>query len=266
VGTKDAGETEPPGKGTNTVLVAAGAGAGVLGCLFSPLIILVLLVGVIVVCAIGVIFWPLVIICDIFGCGGGSGDAQVNGDAVVQAFQGDGKGGLDADAVPADYLEAIQDAGAECTQIGPVVIAAQIQQESGFNKDLVGPDGAEGISQLPPDKFEEFGEDDDDNDKTSALDAEDSIRAQGRYMCSLAKEIDTLIANNEVKGDRLDMTLAAYDLGLDAVKQAKGVPDTDRAQSYVIGVRTSFALYSGAVRPPEGEDYPTITPLPLNGQ
>jgi hypothetical protein len=254
-------------KGMNTALVVAGASAGFMGCLFSPLILLILLVGVIVICAIGVIFWPLVLICQIFGCGGGGGDAHIDTDKVAEAFDSDGKGELSEGSVPTRFLEYIQDAGKECDQIGPIVIAAQIQQESMFNEKLVGPDGAEGISQLPPDKFEEFGEDDDDSDETTALDAADSIMAQGRYMCSLAKDIDALIASNELRGkdlNRLDLTLAAYHLGLDAVKKAKGVPDHSGAQSYVFGVRTSFALYSGAVEVPGGSSYPSVSPLPLD--
>ncbi|MFE9685392.1 lytic transglycosylase domain-containing protein [Streptomyces sp. NPDC006285] len=255
------------GKGMNTALVVAGAGAGFMGCLFSPLILLLLLVGVIVICAIGVVFWPLVMICQIFGCGGGSDDASVDSDKVAEAFASDGKGELIEASVPSEFLKYIQDAGKECDQIGPIVIAAQIQQESMFNAKLVGPDGAEGISQLPPDKFDEFGEDDDDSDETSALDAGDSIMAQGRYMCSLAKDIDTLVANNELKGkdlDKLDLTLAAYHLGLDEVKKAKGVPDHGGAQSYIFAVRTAFGLYAGAVELPEGETYPSVSPLPLD--
>jgi hypothetical protein len=254
-------------RGPNTAVVVAGASAGFLGCLFSPLIILILLVGVIVICAIGVIFWPLVLICQIFGCGGGGGGGGVDTDQVAEAFNGDGKGEVQEAAVPAAFLKYIQDAGEECDQIGPVVIAAQIQQESGFREQLIGPDGAKGISQLPPDKFDEYGEDDDDNDKTSALNAGDSIRAQGRYMCSLAKDIDRLIADGGVKDEEpnsLDLTLAAYHLGLDEVRKAKGVPEYGGAQAYVFGIRTSFALYSGVVNYPEGSGYPSVSPLPLD--
>lgn len=236
-------------------------GMAFLGSVLVVLIVLILLLGTIVLCAIGAIFWPVVIICSVFGCGGGDGSAQVDTDQVATAYQSDGQGTLAEEAVPEEFREPVQDAGTECPRIGPIVIAAQIQRESGFVKDLVGPGGAEGISQLPPDKFEEFGEDDDDSGETSALDAEDSIMAQGRYMCALAEDIAELAAHNEVKGDQLDMTLAAYELGLDEIKKAKGVPDHSRAKSYVMGVRTSFALYSGAVKPPEGEPYPSITPL-----
>ncbi len=210
--------------------------------------------------------WPIVIFCSIFnvcGSGGdGGGDGGEKGDRVMEVNNGDGREELYSPAVPTDLLRTVRDAGALCFQIGPVVVAAQIQQESGWNEKLVGTDGAEGISQVPPDKFEEFGEDDDNNGKTSGLDPEDSIMTQGRYLCSLAKQIDTLLDTKKVKGDPLDLTLAAYDVGLDKIKKAKGVPEASDANTYVVGVRSSFALYAGVVKPPEGEDYPTMSPAP----
>ncbi|MET4926990.1 transglycosylase SLT domain-containing protein [Streptomyces sp. PSRA5] len=245
-----------------TVVIAAGAVAGVPGCVLTLLIGLGALAAAVVVSAIGYFFMPLVIICDIFGCGGGDGGASVDDDRVAEVFAGDGRDELNEAAVPAQFLEHVKEAGAECDRIGPMVIAAQIQYESQWNQELVGLDGEKGLSQLPPDKFDEFGEDDDDNDDTSALDAADSIRAQGRYLCSLSKEIETLAANNKVKGDHLDLTLAAYDLGLSAVKQAKGVPASGGAQSYIYGIRSSFSLYSDAIKLPDGAVYPTISPLP----
>lgn len=62
--------------------MGAGASAA-LGCLFSPLIFLLILAGVLVLAVITIVFRPLVIICMIFGCGRGSGEAVV--DAVKQA-------------------------------------------------------------------------------------------------------------------------------------------------------------------------------------
>lgn len=249
-------------KGTNTILMAVAAGTGVSGCLLFPVIILILLAGVLVVCAIGFFFWPLVIICTIFGCGGGDGEASIDNDRVSEVFASDGSGELNEAAVPAGFLEYVKDAGEECDRIGPMVIAAQIQQESQWNEKMEGVGGKKGISQLPPDKFDEFGEDDDDSGGTSALNGGDSIMAQGRYLCSLSNELETLAANGQVTGDHLDLTLSAYSLGLDAVKKAKGVPTQGGAQSYVYGIRASFAIYSDAIKLPEGETYPTISPLP----
>lgn len=258
---KDSGAA---GQGLNasTVAIAAG-GTGLMGCMAIVLMIIVIL-AVIVQCAIGVLLWPLVLICHIFGCGGGGGGggAEVDQDQVVSAYNGDGKGELAEGSVPEDLLETINDAGDECAQIGPIVIASQIQAVSRWDRKLVGPNGAEGISQLPPDKFKEFGEDTDDNDKTSALDAEDSIMAQAKYLCSLSKSMGNLIATGVVKGNQLDLVLTAYDLGLDAVKAEGGVPETSHSQSYIASIRAQFALYGGAIKPPEGSDYPSISPYP----
>ena len=63
----------------------------------------------------------------------------------------------------------LREIGDLCSQIGPVVIASQIQQESGWNKELVGINGAEGISQVPPETFKKWGEDENDSDKASGL-------------------------------------------------------------------------------------------------
>ncbi|MFJ2833062.1 lytic transglycosylase domain-containing protein [Streptomyces sp. NPDC087263] len=246
--------------------IALGIGGGTVGCVIAFVLLLLIIAGTLVACALGWIFWPLMLLCKIgiLHCGDDSGGGSpVDTAQVVSAYSSNGRGPLNDSAVPPEYLARIEDAGAECHQMGAMVIAAQIQTESQFNEKLIGPDGAEGISQLPPDKFKEFGKDDNDNDKTSALDAADSIMAQGRYMCSLADEIDTLMANNEVTGDRLDLMLAAYDGGLDAVKQAKGVPDNSRAQSYIVSVRSSFALYSADVDLTDGEEYPTFSPRPM---
>jgi membrane-bound lytic murein transglycosylase MltF len=145
-----------------------------------------------------------------------------------------------------------------------VVIAAQLERESSFNKDMRGANGEEGISQLPPDKFEEFGEDEDDNDETRATDPEDSIMAQGRYMCSLAEKVKPIVDNGEAPDGQgvLDLTLAAYEVGLEEVQKAKGIPESDEAQAYVAGVRSLFPRFEGiggAVAPSEFPS-PTMSP------
>ncbi|WBB58529.1 transglycosylase SLT domain-containing protein [Streptomyces sp. WMMC500] len=246
----------------NILLIAVGA-TKALGCVFAIIFVTMVPITTFVLLGIAKTFWPLVIfckvipICDAGGGGGGGGD-----DRVQEVVEGNGKQELYAPSVPADLLAAVRKAGRECTEIGPVVIAAQIQTESGWNEKLVGPNGEEGISQLPPDKFDEFGEDEDDNDETSAMDPEDSIVAQGKYMCSLAEEIRVLLNNGQVEGDPLDLTLAAYDAGLDVIKDAKGIPKGSETNGYVFGVRASFPFYAGVEKPPDGETYPSPSPFP----
>jgi hypothetical protein len=120
------------------------------------------------------------------------------------------------------------------------VLAAQIEVESQFDAAKVGPEGEKGISQLPKHIFTVYGRDDDNNGTVSVLDPADSIFAQARYLCELADDVKKLLDAKKVKGDRLTLTLWAYDIGLDAVEQAGGKVPFD---SYPFRVRSSFATY-----------------------
>lgn len=240
--------------GPSTAKIAIGA-AGGLGCLTSPAVLLGTVIVVIVVGGLGVLLAPLIALIQLFG--GGGVDPAIEADKVVEVFQGDGKGELDPAQVPAELLEPIKAAGALCEAIGPVVIAAQLERESGFDANKVGADGAEGVSQLPPAVFTKYGQDENDNDKISAFDAADSIMAQGRHLCALAGEVQLLIDNGQAIGTVLDLTLAAYDTDLEAVRQAGGIPTTNQSQGYVVGIRALFARYEGIGAPP-----PSFTPSP----
>ncbi|MFJ4685186.1 transglycosylase SLT domain-containing protein [Streptomyces sp. NPDC091377] len=241
----------------NGLIVAGGC-----GCLATPLVLIGGAVVVIIWGGFGVLLAPLIALIMLFGGGGGSTAENENtANEVMTIFQGDGKGELDTSTVPEDLAEPIQEAGELCDAIGPIVIASQLERESGFNASMVGPDGEEGISQLPPEIFDQYGEDDDDNDKTSAFDAEDSIMAQGRHMCALAEEAQKMVDADETDASVLDLTLAAYHVGMDAVREAKGVPNTEGAQGYVAAIRAQFAKYSGVAAPPPGAT-PGVTPSP----
>ncbi|MEU4495962.1 transglycosylase SLT domain-containing protein [Streptomyces sp. NPDC023998] len=243
-------------KNANATKIALGA-AGGLGCLMSPALLLGGVIVIIIIGGFGVLLAPLIALILLFGGGGGGSDPADDANQVVDVLQGDGKGELDPDQVPADLVEPIRNAGAICDVIGPIVIAAQIERESNFNPTLVGPDGSEGISQLPPAVFKTFGEDEDDNGKVSAFDAPDSIMAQGRYLCSLAKEVQGLLDSGQAIGSVLDLTLVAYDAGVDAVRTAGGIPATNQSQGYVVGIRALFAKYQGLGAPP-----PSFSPTP----
>lgn len=256
------GVRPPKDTGGGAARIVAAALGG-LGCLVSPAVLLGGVVVIIVIGGLGVLFAPLVALILLFG-GEGSSDPAADADEIVTIFQGDGKGELDPDQVPEDLVEPIEEAGSVCDAIGPVVIAAQIEWESKFDPGMVGPDGAEGISQLPPAAFEEFGEDEDDNGEVSPFDAPDSIMAQGRYLCFLAEQAQQLVDSGGAIGDVLDLALAAYASGLDAVRTAGGVPATNDAQGYVVGIRALFAKYQGVGAPPPSFS-PTATPSGASG-
>ncbi|MFV8185378.1 lytic transglycosylase domain-containing protein [Streptomyces spinosirectus] len=255
--------------GSNTARNAATlAGCGV-GCVMLMLAAAGIGIVVLIFCGFDVILAPVILLYMFFhgllggGAGGGGGDgghapSTAEASSALVLFQGDGRGDLDTSSVPKDLVDPIQNAGKLCDAIGPRVIAAQIDRASDFDASLVR-DGKEGISQLPPDIFKKYGKDDDGNGKTSALDAEDSIMAQGRYMCDLAGQAQQMIDANEAVGSVLDLALAGYDVGMDSVRAAKGVPDTGEAQNYVAGVRAQFAKYAGIITLPSGLVAPTFT-------
>ncbi|MGW3283882.1 transglycosylase SLT domain-containing protein [Streptomyces sp. NPDC001002] len=257
------------GGGSNTARNTAIAGTGC-GCLLAPVVLVGGVIVTVVVGGFGVLLAPLIALILLFGGGGGSDSANEQiADQSLDVLQGDGKGELDTTTVPEDLLDPIQKAGELCDAIGPIVIASQVEKESGFNAALVGPNGEQGISQLPPEIFTKYGKDDDDSGETSALDPEDSIMAQGRYMCDLAAQAQQLIDGGGIDtatGDDagitnsvLDLALAGYDVGWDEVRAARGVPKTNSALGYVLSVRAQFAKYQGLAAPPEGAT-PGVTP------
>ncbi|MEU6061301.1 lytic transglycosylase domain-containing protein [Streptomyces sp. NPDC047097] len=274
----DAADSGGTGSG-GSAAVAATAAVGGCGCLALPVGVGMLVVVLLVVGGLGVLLLPVVVLFLLFNGlplgdlgGGGGGDLtaaeqrcedveRLFGDSdpgavaerTRQVVLGDGKGRLERDpsdagepcTVPADLLEPIEAAGQVCDVIGPVVIAAQIQYESGFTADFTGPDGARGISQVPPEVFTALR-----GEEADPLDPEESIAAQGAYLCDLAEQTQALVDAGQATGPVLDLTLSAYKTGLDAVREAGGVPATEQAQSYVVGVRTWFAPMQGIGPPP----------------
>ncbi|GAB3500677.1 hypothetical protein GCM10027575_00680 [Phytohabitans suffuscus] len=166
------------------------------------------------------------------------------GEIITELAGGDGRGTFAGANVPDQKLvEPIVDAAQECDLLTPVIIAAQIEWASGFDPKWEGPDGGKGLSQLPPEVFGEFGEDDDENGEVSAFDPEDSIYAHARYFCHLAGEVKRLIDDNKVIGGHLTLTLMAWDMGLEAVEAAGGMPII-YLDSYPFLVRGLFAKYT----------------------
>lgn len=257
-----AGTGDGPEGGTSA---GVKGGVGGIGCVV--LLLLLALAGltpvVVVFGGLGSLLSPLIsIILLIQGGGGDSSAYEAEAGTAIGIVQGDGKGDLEPSTVPEDLLDPIEEAGGLCDAIGPVVVAAQIEWESGFEASLVGEKGEEGLSQLPPDIFERYGEDDDDNDEVSALDAEDSIMAQGRYLCDLADEAQEMLDAGEATGTVLDLTLAAYEVGMDAVREAEGLPATNEAQNYVLAVRAQFTVFQGIGTPPPEATQESSDPSP----
>jgi hypothetical protein len=166
---------------------------------------------------------------------GGSVDEEDN-------LPGDSALGLNIDAVPAQYRDWVIQAGKTCPQDAPAaLIAAQIDQESGWNPNAVSPADAKGLSQFIPGTWETFGVDADRDGTADPFSPPDAIMSQARYDCWLADEVRGYKIKN---ADVRRLMLAAYNAGPNAVRQYQGVPPYLETQRYVASILQLTAKYS----------------------
>lgn len=158
---------------------------------------------------------------------------------------------LDAKAVPAQYLPWVQKAGQQCSVISAPLIAAQIEQESGWNPAAVSPAGAQGISQFMPGTWTTWGQDAASKDGAAKPDgikdpftAGDAIMAQAKYDCWLAGKVLKWLKAGKVTGDPVALTLAAYNAGPGAVEQSGGMPNIPETTGYVKNILQLITQYT----------------------
>lgn len=127
------------------------------------------------------------------------------------------------EAAPEEYQQPINDAAAE-SGVSADILAAQIDQESGFDESAVSPVGAEGPAQFMPGTWAEWG---DGGDVTNPQDA---VAAQGRFMGHL---MDTVQDMADADDEQVRLALAAYNAGPGAVQQHNGIPPFQETENYV---------------------------------
>ncbi|MEV6693487.1 glycoside hydrolase family 19 protein [Micromonospora sp. NPDC051196] len=217
----------------------------------------------------------LIVLLIIFAMAGGSQMTSASSDpsdtngqnsrinALIELSGGDGRGTFDPTNVPdQDLVAPIRAAAKKCDLLTPVILAAQIDYASAFDADKEGPQGRKGLSQLTPEVFDEFGEDDDDSGEASVLDAEDSIHAHARYFCHLADRTGQLLKEKKVVGDHLSLTLMAWDIGLETVEAQGGMPVLALG-AYPFQVRGLFEKYTTTGDENPDSDSTTDEPDPV---
>ncbi|MFE6821751.1 M23 family metallopeptidase [Streptomyces sp. NPDC057690] len=164
---------------------------------------------------------------------GGLPDDWSPGDSAAQDAA---PGGVDASYGP--WLRKSADA---CTVVTPSALAAQIDQLTGWSNAGATTSGPQGIAAFTAADWKTWGKDDDGNGRSSPSDPADAIMALGRQDCALAQQVTDLRTDGTVNGELVDLTLAAYAVGTDAVTKAGGVPAS--AQTYLGEVKALFATY-----------------------
>lgn len=135
--------------------------------------------------------------------------------------------------VPKQYRAPIKQAAKECPELTPRLLAAQLDQESGFDPDAVSKAGAEGIAQFVPDTWAVWGQDLDGDGVASPYNALEAIDAQARLMCFLIFEAKS----SGIDGDPIDLALAAYNAGWSNVVRYDGIPPFDETENYIKRIR-----------------------------
>ncbi|QQM45426.1 peptidoglycan DD-metalloendopeptidase family protein [Streptomyces liliifuscus] len=147
--------------------------------------------------------------------------------------------------VDASYVPWLRKAADACTVVTPALLAAQIDQLSGWSND-----GAslsqQGIAGFTDAQWRTWGRDDNANGRSSPRDTEDAIMALGRQDCSLAEKVTDLRTEGAVSGNLVDLTLAAYTAGTDSVKRAGRVPAD--ARTFLNKVKARLPRYDALVR------------------
>ena len=182
--------------------------------------------------------------------------------AVVAVTVGEGAapvGGFGSDlrpgsSVPGSLSALVRRAGTTCAGVPASVLAAQLEAESSWNPQARSPVGALGIAQFMPATWRAWGRDGDGDGRVSPWDPADAIASQAAYDCALADRMRAALRAGQVSGPLVDLTLAAYNAGPQAVLDAHGVPPFAETRAYVARITAraaAFADTTGAV-PPRG--------------
>ena len=124
------------------------------------------------------------------------------------------------------------------------LLAAVLQQESGYRPCAISPKGAQGLMQLMPDTAKKFG-------LTDAFDIKQNIDAGAKYL----KELITRY------GGKLDLALAAYNAGPENVDAAGGIPAIPETTAYVRDILGKVGIPPVAPIPPALAPATAIAPV-----
>jgi soluble lytic murein transglycosylase len=133
-----------------------------------------------------------------------------------------------ATSVTHSYLDIIQ----RCSnlfRLDEAVIKAVIKVESDYNPRVVSSKGAQGLMQLIPETARELR-------VVNAFDPTENIRGGSQYLRQMLDQFD----------GNLELALAAYNAGPNAVRRYGGIPPYDETRTYIKRVKHYIDYYRKA--------------------
>ncbi|WP_072688088.1 C40 family peptidase [Rhodococcus marinonascens] len=151
----------------------------------------------------------------------------------------------------------IRKAGSLCEGITPQTLAALYSVENGFQYGPTSPvsrAGARGPGQFMPDTWANYGKDADGDGKVDINGVADPMMASGRMLCDLFGQVDAWKKEGVVKGETLDLTIAAYKAGAGVVRTSGGMPagmfdDEHETGPYIARIRSLEDAFARMLSP-----------------
>ena len=133
---------------------------------------------------------------------------------------------LPAARTPRAEIEHIVNVSAADYGVDPALVEAIIERESAFDSNATSGAGARGLMQLMPETAAGLG-------VTDSYDAAQNVAGGTRYLRTLLDRFGNV-----------ELAIAAYNAGPDAVRRYGGVPPYEETRNYVRNVMASYARRS----------------------
>ncbi|RRQ25318.1 peptidase [Rhodococcus sp. Eu-32] len=153
-----------------------------------------------------------------------------------------GTTGLRPGSVPAEFEPWIVKAGTVCPEVTAPIVAAQLEQESGFDVQARNPSsGADGPAQFMPATWAAKAVDGDGDGSTDTRRIADAVMTQAAYDCELAGIAIDARASGKVTGDLTELYLSMYNCGPGATLSQGRVCQNTETLDYVAKIPRTAA-------------------------
>ncbi|WP_068273882.1 M23 family metallopeptidase [Aldersonia kunmingensis] len=143
-------------------------------------------------------------------------------------------GSLKAGSVPAPFQPWIRKAATTCPEVTAPVLAAQIENESGFDVNAHNAASqADGPTQFVPGTWAAKAVDGDGDGVKSTRSIPDAVMTQAAYDCELVGIVKDAVAQGHLHGDVVELMLSMYNCGPGSTLAQGGVCQNPETRNYV---------------------------------